>query len=98
MTSLLSARALLSCPLCHGDISVRAGDLKKVRVNFPCIPTNCPSPAQVVAHLEDCHGVFHDVNTLLAMAFLEVHEKEVRSNDNTCPRPFIKCQKLNFKD
>ena len=30
------------------------------------------------AHLEDAHGMFHDIDSLLALTFLEPHEKEVR--------------------
>jgi len=53
-------RGSVSCLLCKGSVSVRAGNLEKFKV-----------------HVESDHDVFYDHDILIAINFLEAHEKEV---------------------
>ena len=50
----------VSCIMCKGAVSVRAGNLEKMKV-----------------HVESDHDVFFDHDILIAINFLESHEKEV---------------------
>ena len=60
MVSSSTPRGSVSCLLCKGSVSVRAGNLEKFRV-----------------HVESDHDVFYDHDILIAINFLEAHEKEV---------------------
>jgi len=61
MTSQMTMpRGSISCLLCKGAISVRAGNLDKFK-----------------AHVESNHDVFFEHDILIAINFLEDHEKEV---------------------
>jgi len=50
----------VSCMMCKGAVSVRAGNLERFKV-----------------HVESDHDVFYDQDLLIAINFLEPHEKEV---------------------
>ena len=50
----------INCLLCKGALSVRSGNLDKVKL-----------------HMVSDHGVFYDQDLLIAINFLEPHEKEV---------------------
>ena len=77
ITSIISPLGLLSCPLCKADISLRSGTLNKVHIVGKFFVKFLFSILQVYRHMEDAHGIFHNIDSLLTMVFLEPFEKQV---------------------
>ena len=77
ITSIISPLGLLSCPLCKADISLRSGTLNKVHIVGKYFVKSLFSILQVYRHMEDAHGIFHNIDSLLTMVFLEPFEKQV---------------------